>query len=146
MFDVQRGDVYLADLGEGVGSEQKGERPVLIVQNNTGNHYSPTITVLPITTKIHKSEGMPTHAVIDDISVLDEKSASMAEQITTISRDKLIRYLGSIPERLMKKQINKTMCIQLGLRAYRSRETKGVLKHERNTRNGFSSRNRRNGY
>ena len=84
MLVVHRGDIYLADLGEGVGSEQRGERPVLIVQNNKGNIFSPTVTVLPITTKIHKSEGMPTHVILDDVNGLSEKSAIMAEQITTI--------------------------------------------------------------
>ena len=72
MLVVHRGDIYLADLGEGVGSEQRGERPVLIVQNNKGNIFSPTVTVLPITTKIHKSEGMPTHVIIDDINGLSD--------------------------------------------------------------------------
>ena len=114
MLVVQRGDIYLADLGEGVGSEQRGERPVLIVQNNKGNIFSPTVTVLPITTKIHKSEGMPTHVIIDDLKVLPEKSAIMAEQITTIDKSKLIRKLGILDKQFMSKVVNPKLLIQLG--------------------------------
>lgn len=114
MLVVHRGDIYLADLGEGVGSEQRGERPVLIVQNNKGNIFSPTVTVLPITTKIHKSEGMPTHVLIDDLNVLPEKSAIMAEQITTIDKSKLIRKFGILDKRFMNKVVNPKLLIQLG--------------------------------
>lgn len=112
---IKRGDVYLADLGEGVGSEQHGVRPVMVIQNNVGNKYSPTITVLPITTKIHKSKGLPTHVIINHMGGLDEISAIMAEQISTIDKTKLFTYLGTIPEETMKKEVNKAVCIQLGL-------------------------------
>ncbi len=114
MLVVQRGDIYLAELGEGVGSEQKGERPVLIVQNNLGNIFSPTVTVLPITTKVHKSEGMPTHVIIDDVNILPEKSAIMAEQITTIDKSKLKEKIGSLDKRFMNKVVNPKLLIQLG--------------------------------
>ena len=114
MLVVHRGDIYLADLGEGVGSEKRGERPVLIVQNNKGNIFSPTVTVLPITTKIHKSEGMPTHVILDDINGLSEKSAIMAEQITTIDKSKLIKKLGILDKRFMSKFVNPKILIQLG--------------------------------
>ena len=112
---IKRGDIYLADLGEGVGSEQNGVRPVLVIQNNVGNKYSPTITVLPITTKIHKSKGLPTHVIINHMGGLDEISAIMAEQISTIDKTKLFTYLGTIPQEAMKKDVNKAVCIQLGL-------------------------------
>ncbi|SDB03918.1 type II toxin-antitoxin system PemK/MazF family toxin [Butyrivibrio sp. INlla16] len=115
MNDIKRGDIYLADLGEGIGSEQHGVRPVLVVQNNIGNKYSPTVTVLPITTKIHKSRGLPTHVMIDHMGGLDEKSSIMAEQISTIDKTKLFTYIGTIPEDAMKKDINEAIRIQLGL-------------------------------
>ena len=111
---VCRGEIYLADLGECTGSEQKGERPVLVVQNNTANIFSPTVTVLPITTKIHKSEGMPTHVVVDDLNILPEKSAIMAEQITTIDKSKLLMKLGTLDKHFMSKVINPKLLIQLG--------------------------------
>ena len=63
MMEIKRGDIFLADLGESIGSVQRGERPVLVVQNNKGNKYSPTVTVIPITTKIHKSKEFPTHTL-----------------------------------------------------------------------------------
>lgn len=111
---VYRGEIYLTDLGECTGSEQKGERPVLVVQNNTANIFSPTVTVLPITTKIHKSEGMPTHVVVDDLNILPEKSAIMAEQITTIDKSKLLMKLGTLDKHFMSKVINPKLLIQLG--------------------------------
>lgn len=115
MKEIKRGDIYLADLGENIGSVQRGERPVIVVQNNKGNRYSPTITVIPITTKIHRSKGFPTHAILDHMGGLDEESASMAEQITTISRDKLVRYIGHLADKFMMSHIDKTLLIQLGL-------------------------------
>lgn len=117
MKEIKRGDIYLADLGDNIGSVQRGERPVIVVQNNKGNRYSPTITVIPITTKIHRSKGFPTHVILDHMGGLDEESASMAEQITTISRDKLVRYIGSLTENFMATKIDKTLNIQLGLKA-----------------------------
>ena len=115
MDEIRRGDIFLADLGDGIGSEQHGVRPVLVVQNNVGNKYSPTVTVLPITTKVHKSRGLPTHIFIDNMGGLAEKSSIMAEQITTIDKTKIFTYIGTIPEEAMKKDINEAIRIQLGL-------------------------------
>lgn len=118
-MEIKRGDIFLADLGESIGSVQRGERPVLVVQNNKGNKYSPTVTVIPITTKIHKSKEFPTHTVLDHMGGLEEKSASIAEQITTISRDMLMQYIGSLPDSFMKNEIDKTLCIQLEIKGGR---------------------------
>lgn len=115
MEEIKRGDIYLADLGDGIGSEQHGVRPVLVVQNNKGNHFSPTITVLPITTKIHKSKGLPTHVLIRNKGGLEQASAIMAEQIVTIDRNRFFTYLGSISEKDMYRDVNKAIRIQLGL-------------------------------
>ena len=83
MRTVKRGELYFADLGTGIGSEQWGERPVLIVQNDKGNLYSPTTIVLPLTTQVHKSKGLPVHVILDKMEGLDQTSAVMAEQIVT---------------------------------------------------------------
>ena len=115
MDEIRRGDIYLADLGEGTGSEQRGVRPVLVVQNDKGNHFSPTITVLPITTKIHKAKGLPTHVLIENMGGLEQISAVMAEQIVTIDKVKLFTYLGTLSKEAMKKDINEAIKIQLGL-------------------------------
>lgn len=124
MKDIQRGEIYLADLGEGVGSEQKGIRPVLIVQNNRGNKYSPTVTVLPITTKIHKSSGLPTHVIIDKMGGLKVKSATIAEQIVTIDKTRLIEYMGSLDERFMRDNIDRSILVQLSIDNNRKRGRK----------------------
>ena len=124
MREIQRGEIYLADLGEGVGSEQKGVRPVLIVQNNRGNKYSPTVTVLPITTKIHKSSGLPTHVIIDGMGGLKEKSATIAEQIVTIDKTRLIEYMGTLEERFMRDNIDRSILVQLNIDANRKRGSK----------------------
>ena len=124
MDKIQRGEIYLADLGEGVGSEQKGIRPVLIVQNNRGNKYSPTVTVLPITTKIHKSSGLPTHVIIDKMGGLKVKSATIAEQIVTIDKTRLIEYMGSLDERFMRDNIDRSILVQLSIDNNRKRGRK----------------------
>lgn len=127
MREVKRGDIYLADLGNNQGSVQKGERPVIIVQNNKGNLYSPTVTVIPVTTKIHRSKGFPTHAILDGMAGLTETSASMAEQITTINKGSLKKYIGSLTENFMKTRINKTIKIQLGMESELEKKSPGEL-------------------
>lgn len=63
-WNYYRGDIYLADLGTNVGSEQSGCRPVLVLQNDVGNHFAPTLIVAPITSRCRKKVGQPTHYVI----------------------------------------------------------------------------------
>lgn len=134
MREIKRGDIYLADLGDNIGSVQRGERPVIVVQNDKGNRFSPTITVIPTTTKIHRSKGFPTHVILDHMGGLDEESASMAEQITTISRDKLLRYIGSLTEKFMANKIDRTISIQLGLRTENAAcATKASMKQKAET-------------
>ena len=124
MREIKRGDIYLADLGETTGSVQKGERPVLVVQNDKGNQYSPTITVIPITTKIHKSAGMPTHVLLGKIAGLDMESACMAEQVMTIDKKRLIARIGKLPENVMSRDIAKALNIQLDLKVGKKRNGK----------------------
>ena len=115
MVKISRGDVFLADLGEGIGSEQKGVRPVIVVQNDIGNKYSPTVTVVPVTTKIHKHKGLPTHVLLTDQGGLNELSAAMAEQIVTIDKSRLIEHLGSLDVRFMRVNIERIILKQLGI-------------------------------
>ena len=124
MIMVRRGEIYLADLGAGVGSEQKGERPVVIVQNNKGNKYSPTVSVVPITTKIHKSAGMSTHVLLGKSAGLDMESACMAEQVMTIDKKRLIARIGKLPENVMSRDIAKALNIQLDLKVGKKRNGK----------------------
>ena len=91
---IKRGHIYLADLGEGYGSEQGGIRPVLVVQNNKGNKHSPTILVACITSKAHSKHYLPTHYIIPKEVGLKYDSMVMMEQIKVIDESRIIKYIG----------------------------------------------------
>lgn len=97
---ILRGEVYYADLSPVIGSEQGGIRPVLIIQNNVGNRYSPTIIVAAITSKTDKKR-LPTHVDIGD--VLSKESIVLLEQIRTIDKARLKQKIGVVKEDIMKK-------------------------------------------
>ena len=86
---IKRGDIFYADLDPIIGSEQGGIRPILVVQNNVGNKYSPTVVVLPISSA--KKINMPTHIHICGSEMLSKDSIVLAEQIRTIDRSRLKR-------------------------------------------------------
>ena len=88
-----RGEIYIADLDPVVGSEQGGERPVLVIQNNLGNKHSPTVIVLAITSRFHKKRHLPTHVPIES-GDLSKDSIALAEQVRTIDKSRLIHYVG----------------------------------------------------
>ena len=90
---IQKGDIFYADLGETVGSEQSGIRPVLIMQNDVGNKYSPTVIITPLTSKAKKL-AQPTHVFIGKRFGLTENSYALLEQIRTIDRTRLLEYVG----------------------------------------------------
>ena len=108
-----RGDVFYADLGMGVGSEQIGKRPVLIVQNNKGNKYSTTVIIAPITSKLSKTK-IPTHYHINNNGFLPEHSLVLLEQMRTIDKKRISEYLGHFDNTEMI-EINKKIRISLGL-------------------------------
>lgn len=95
-----RGDMYIAEMRQAKGSEQAGCRPVVIVQNDTGNRYSPTTIIVPLTAK-HKSS-LPTHVKIKH-NELKCISTALCEQVTTISKERLIRHLGCLKTKDMNK-------------------------------------------
>ena len=109
---VKRGDVFYADLDPIIGSEQGGIRPVLIVQNNVGNKYSPTVVVLPISSA--KKINMPTHIRIYSSKMLSKNSIVLAEQIRTIDRNRLRNYVGSVGFEIMDK-VDKAVKISIGV-------------------------------
>lgn len=113
-FNVKRGDVFFADLSPVVGSEQGGQRPVLIVQNDVGNKYSPTVIVAAITAKISKAK-LPTHVEIhkEDVGLLKD-SVVLLEQIRTIDKKRLIQQLGTLSPDLMEK-VDLALLISMGL-------------------------------
>ena len=109
-----RGDIYYADLGTGMGSEQSGYRPVIIIQNNIGNKYSSTVIVAAITTKIKSNDLLPTHCLIQAGNVLKETSVILLEQIRTIDKVRLKKYVGKIDHSCFKG-INRSLKASLGL-------------------------------
>ena len=96
----RRGDIYMANLNPFKGSEQGGRRPVLVLQNNDGNYYCPTLIIAPITSQ-RKKISLPTHCWFKKIYGLPEASMVTLEQIRTIDKSRVEKYLG----RLSRKQM-----------------------------------------
>ena len=111
---VKRGDIYYADLSPVVGSEQGGVRPVLIVQNDIGNKYSPTVIAAAITSRINKAN-MPTHIELaaGDYG-LNKDSVILLEQIRTIDKQRLREKAGKLDDGLMR-MVNDAISISFGL-------------------------------
>lgn len=113
MKTIKRGDIYYADLSPAVGSEQGGTRPVLIVQNNVGNKHSPTVIVAVLTSKSKRK--LPTHIIINSgEGNLAMDSTVLLEQLRTIDKFRLQKYVGSVSQKVMD-QVDRAMLISLGL-------------------------------
>ena len=97
----RRGDVYLANLDPYIGSEQGGTRPVVVLQNNTGNYYCPTLIVAPITSKAGKKPSQPTHYYAERIHGLELPGMVLLEQIKTIDKRRVKKYLGRMTRQQM---------------------------------------------
>lgn len=110
---MKRGYVYYADLSPVVGSEQGGIRPVLILQNNIGNKYSPTVIVAAITSKIGKSK-VPTHVSIGKDEGLTENSVALLEQIRTIDKQRLTDKITHLDKELMN-EVDAALKISIGI-------------------------------
>jgi mRNA interferase MazF len=111
---IVRGDLYYADLSPVVGSEQGGIRPVLIVQNNTGNRFSPTLIVAAITSKADSKANLPTHILLHAVHGLERDSLVLLEQVRTIDRRRIREYIGTLDEENMER-INQALTISFGL-------------------------------
>jgi len=109
-----RGDIYLANLNPYFGSEQGGTRPVLVLQNNTGNFYCPTLIIAPLTTRRFKKPSQPTHYHLDSIKGMDGPSVVLLEQIKTIDKRRIKSYIGKLSRRQMEG-VNEAIEISLGL-------------------------------
>ena len=111
---VRRGDIYYADLSPVIGSEQGGLRPVLIVQNDVGNRYSPTVIAAAITSRTSKSK-LPTHIeVYADSYGLAKDSVILLEQIRTIDKARLKEKMGHLDDNVMDK-VNGAITVSFGL-------------------------------
>ena len=113
MMELKRGELYYADLSPVVGSEQGGVRPVLIVQNDIGNKYSPTVIVSAITSRLTKAK-LPTHVELKSGDAgLNKDSVVLLEQLRTLDKRRLKERIGEMSESNMKK-VNKALLVSLG--------------------------------
>ena len=113
-MSVKRGDIYYADLSPVVGSEQGGLRPVLIIQNDVGNRYSPTVIAAAITSRMGKTR-LPTHIdVYADRAGLAKDSVILLEQIRTLDKRRLKEKMGHLDESLMR-EVNTAIAVSFGL-------------------------------
>ena len=110
----RRGDIYLVDLGKNFGSEQGGCRPVLLIQNNVGNYYGPTLIVAPITSRYLKKSKQPTNFALVEVDNLVSPSVVLTEQILTIDKSRVIKYVGKISDEQMRS-VDKAVKVSLGL-------------------------------
>ena len=112
--NVHRGDIYYADLSPVVGSEQGGVRPVLIVQNDTGNRHSPTVIAAAITSQLGKAK-LPTHiALAAQGSGLPRDSVILLEQIRTLDKKRLRERMGRVDSAVMEK-VDAAIAVSFGL-------------------------------
>ena len=113
-MNIKRGDIYYADLSPVIGSEQGGLRPVLIVQNDVGNRYSPTVIAAAITSRMGKTK-LPTHIdVIGNQVGLAKDSVILLEQIRTIDKKRLKEKMGHLDDDVMDK-VNLAIAVSFGL-------------------------------
>ena len=127
----RRGDIYFADLDPVVGSEQGGTRPVIVIQNDTGNKHSPTLIVATVTTRIRKKENMPTHLLIKDNPAFREASVVQLEQIRTIDKSRIDNYLGKVTPHEMVA-IEKALCISLAMEQLKKQTGSAAYKYRKN--------------
>lgn len=111
--NIKRGQIYYADLSPVIGSEQGGVRPVLILQNDVGNKHSPTTIIAPIT-KAHKKSGLPTHCFISKECGLVCDSIIELEQIRTIDKCRLLKYVGTVAKEDIA-EIEKCLKVSFGI-------------------------------
>lgn len=113
-WQYSRGDIYYANMEPHVGSEQGGERPVVVLQNDTGNKYSPTLIIATITSRVNKKRHLPTHVLLDHNPGLKVPSIVQLEQIFTIDKRRIQRFAGQASKDEMQ-QIELAVKISLGL-------------------------------
>lgn len=112
--NVRRGDIFYADLSPVIGSEQGGVRPVLIVQNDTGNRHSPTVIAAAITSQIGKAR-LPTHISLAALKCgLPKDSVILLEQVRTLDKKRLREHMGRLDEGMMQ-QVNSAIAVSFGL-------------------------------
>ena len=121
---IRRGDLFYADLNPVVGSEQGGIRPVLVIQNDVGNHFSPTVVAAAITSRKAKNS-LPTHILLENVPGLAPTSLLLLEQLRTIDRKRLRGYIGRISKEKML-EVDAALAISIGIGYPNERRTHNV--------------------
>ena len=121
---IRRGDLFYADLNPVVGSEQGGIRPVLVIQNDVGNHFSPTVVAAAITSRKAKNS-LPTHILLENVPGLAPTSLLLLEQLRTIDRKRLRGYIGRISKEKML-EVDAALAISIGIGCPSERRTHNV--------------------
>lgn len=121
---IRRGDLFYADLNPVVGSEQGGIRPVLVIQNDVGNHFSPTVVAAAITSSKAKNS-LPTHILLENVPGLAPTSLLLLEQLRTIDRKRLRGYIGRISKEKML-EVDAALAISIGIGYPNERRTQNV--------------------
>lgn len=121
---IRRGDLFYADLNPVVGSEQGGIRPVLVIQNDVGNHFSPTVVAAAITSRKAKNS-LPTHILLENVPGLAPTSLLLLEQLRTIDRKRLRGYIGRISKEKML-EADAALAISIGIGYPNERRTHNV--------------------
>ena len=121
---IRRGDLFYADLNPVVGSEQGGIRPVLVIQNDVGNHFSPTVVAAAITSRKAKNS-LPTHILLENVPGLAPTSLLLLEQLRTIDRQRPRGYIGRISKEKML-EIDAALAISIGIGYPNERRTHNV--------------------
>ena len=121
---IRRGDLFYADLNPVVGSEQGGIRPVLVIQNDVGNHFSPTVVAAAITSRKAKNS-LPTHILLENVPGLAPTSLLLLDQLRTIDRKRLRGYIGRISKEKML-EIDAALAISIGIGYPNERRTHNV--------------------
>lgn len=121
---IRRGDLFYADLNPVVGSEQGGIRPVLVIQNDVGNHFSPTVVAAAITSRKAKNS-LPTHILLENVPELAPTSLLLLEQLRTIDRKRLRGYIGRISKEKVL-EVDAALAISIGIGYPNERRTHNV--------------------
>ena len=121
---IRRGDLFYADLNPVVGSEQGGIRPVLVIQNDVGNHFSPTVVAAAITSRKAKNS-LPTHILLENVPGLAPTSLLLLEQLRTIDRKRLRGYIRRISKEKML-EVDAALAISIGIGYPNERRTHNV--------------------
>lgn len=114
-IQIRRGDIYYAQLDPVCGSEQGGTRPVLIVSNNKGNRFGPTVIVVPMTSRRNQQKKFPTHVRISRTAGLNRNSIILFEQIRAIDKCRLREYIGTLDRRQLLS-VERALRVSVGIR------------------------------